>query len=168
MAETLPPVRRRAETLCVRDVGAACCCCSGRAHGGKDDGGITSARKYFLEWSRTIRICAGCHDIIHFCRQLSDRPVVVQHQKRRSGPKTNTPYASEVELPGARTSNIQASVVVSVDVRDVRLSYRYRRISMDGNVSVYCLANGSLYELHRGAPYVAVTYPHIRTHHRCH
>jgi hypothetical protein len=32
-------------------------------------------------------------------RQLSDRPVVVQHQKRRLGPKTNTPYASEVELP---------------------------------------------------------------------
>jgi hypothetical protein len=32
-------------------------------------------------------------------RQLSDRPVVVQHQKRRSGLKTNTPYASEVELP---------------------------------------------------------------------
>ena len=32
-------------------------------------------------------------------RQLSNRPVVVQHQKRRLGPKTNTPYASEVELP---------------------------------------------------------------------
>ena len=32
-------------------------------------------------------------------RQLSDRPVVVRHQKRRLGPKTNTPYASEVELP---------------------------------------------------------------------
>ena len=101
-------------------------------------------------------------------RQLSDRPVVVQHQKRRLGPKTNTPCASEVELPGAWTSNIQASVVVSMDVRDVRLSYRYRRISMNGNVSVYCLANGSLYELHRVAPYVAVTYPHIHTHHRCH
>jgi len=31
-------------------------------------------------------------------RRLSDRPVVVQRQKRRSRPKTNSPYSSEDEL----------------------------------------------------------------------
>jgi hypothetical protein len=54
---------------------------------------------------------------------------------------------------------VQPSVVVSMDVRDVRLGYRYRRMSMNVNVSVHCPANGSLYEVHRVAPYVP-TYTH--------
>ena len=48
VAGTLPPVQRCAESVCVKDAGAPCHCCSGRAHKGKDPGGVTSARNPFF------------------------------------------------------------------------------------------------------------------------